>query len=555
MDKTPMNMDLPGVLVTGASGFVGRHFLEAANGKFRLFCLARRSQFEAAVPRMENQRWTQVDIAQRDALLEVANCVNDHGGADTVLHLAGYYDFTYKDNPEYQRTNVLGTQNVLDLAEAVGAKRIIYASSIAACRFPNDGEVITEDTPPDADFPYARSKRDAEILIRESTGSFARSILRFAALYSDWCEYPPVYAFLKTWLSPVWNTRMLGGRGESAVPYLHVHDLIALIFRVIERSNELPHFAIYNASPSHTTSHRQMFCAATRFLYGQECRPILIPRLLAQPGIALRQAALDFIGHPPFERTWMMRYIDKDLRVDASRTHAALDWQPTPRYDLRRRLLILIENMKNHPEVWRMRNEAAFVHAARRPNFVMSNHLRRHRVEITRDVVEAIRIEQQRWDFHDYRRMMDSVLEAYVGLFFEVLVAAIRTRDRAPVRTYVRMLAYHRKRQGFDMEHVCSAIEIFRHVMRTYLINENDPIVTTASVNEYVDLSLQLALDEIEETYAQLEARDGDEPRAIEDVNLLANHLEMVRLVDDLHEMCHDGFEFGTLIERMEARS
>ena len=80
-----MDERLPGIIVTGASGFVGRHFLEAANGKYRLFCLARRSQFEAGVPRLENQRWTQVDIAHREALLEVADCVIDHGGADICL--------------------------------------------------------------------------------------------------------------------------------------------------------------------------------------------------------------------------------------------------------------------------------------------------------------------------------------------------------------------------------------------------------------------------------------------------------------------------------------
>lgn len=304
MEKTKMDLSLPGVLVTGASGFVGRNFLEAANGKFRLFCLARRSQFEAGVPRFKNQRWTQVDIGQRDALLEVARCVQDNGGAEYVLHLAGYYDFSYKDHPEYYRTNVLGTKNVLDLTERLGAKRFLYSSSLAACRFPPKGKAITEETAPDADFPYARSKRAAEQLIREYEGAFSRSILRFAALYSDWCEYPPVYAFLKTWLSSDWNARMLGGRGESAVPYLHIRDLTALLLRVIERSDELPRFSIYNASPSHTTSHRQLYCAATRFLYGHECSPIHIPKILAMPGVAVRQYLLDALGHPPFERTW-----------------------------------------------------------------------------------------------------------------------------------------------------------------------------------------------------------------------------------------------------------
>jgi nucleoside-diphosphate-sugar epimerase len=553
MQKTKMDMSLPGLLITGASGFVGRHVLEAANGKFRLFCLARRSQFEAGIPRMENQRWTQVDIAHRDALLDVAQCVNDHGGADYVLHLAGYYDFTYNDHPEYTRTNVRGTKNVLELTGLVGAKRLIYSSSLAACNFPPDGSDITEDTPPDADFPYARSKREAEQIIREYDAPFARCILRLAAIYSDWCEYPPVYSFLKTWLSPVWNARLLGGRGKSAVPYLHIRDLVSLLLRVIERSDRLPQLAVYNASPSHTTSHKDLYCAATGFLYGRPCKPLLIPRLLALPAVAVRQTVLDMLGHPPFERTWMMRYIDKDLRVNAARTHAALDWRPSPRYDLRRRMLILIENMKSYPEPWRQRNEAAFIHVARRPNFVMSNYLRKLREQIVTEVVDSIRTVQRYGKYRDYERMTDETLTVYVTLFYEVLVAAIRTRDRRPVRSYARLLAFHRRRQGFAREHVCTAIDGFRLVMRRNLQRQNDRLITVEILHEYIDLSLQLALDEIEEAYDQLEARDRAGNGVPTDVNTYSDSLEMIRLVEELHDICQDGSEIASLFLSSES--
>lgn len=547
MKNGAMDERLPGILVTGASGFVGRHFLEAANGKYRLFCLARRSQLEAGVPRLENQRWTQVDIAHREALLEVADCVIDHGGADVVLHLAGYYDFTYKDHPEYERTNVLGTWNVLDLARAVGARHFIYSSSVAACRFPPAGTSIDEDSEPDADFPYARSKRAAEKLIREHSGSFQRSILRFAAIYSDWCEYPPVYAFLGKWLSSAWNARLLGGRGASAVPYLHIHDLTAMLLKVAAAGDALPRQCVLNASPSHATSHREMYCAATKFLHGEECRPVCVPRALALPAVAARQLVLGLLGCPPFERIWMMRYLDRELRVDASRTHELLGWEPTPRYDLCRRLLILVENMKSHPEVWRLRNEAAIVHVAHRPNLIMYEHLRRRREDIVRDVAAAIRREQGGDGGRDYERMTEATLQAYVALFFEVLVGAMRTRDHAPVRTYARILAFHRKRQGFALEHVCRAVHAFRGVIRGSLAGIADPAVTPALVNEYVDLSLQLALDEIEETYAQLAAKGGGQDGQGDDINVLSDNIDLVKLVEGLHDVCRDGWDVDRL--------
>ena len=48
--EAQMDEKLPGMVVTGASGFVGRHFLASAGGRYRLFCLARRSRQEAAIP-------------------------------------------------------------------------------------------------------------------------------------------------------------------------------------------------------------------------------------------------------------------------------------------------------------------------------------------------------------------------------------------------------------------------------------------------------------------------------------------------------------------------
>ncbi len=538
-----MNHALPGIVVTGASGFVGRHFLEAVAGRFRLFCIARRSQFEAGIPRNPNQRWTQVDIAHRDALLEVSRCIESNGGADYVLHLAGYYDFTYNDNPEYTRTNVEGTRNVLELADTLGIRHFMYASSLAACRFPEDGDAITEDTPPDADFPYARSKREAETLIRAHDAPYARSIIRFAALYSDWCEYPPVYAFLKTWFSGAWNAHMLGGRGKSAVPYLHIRDLIALLLKIIDRTNALPACAVYNASPPDTTSHQQLYDAANMCYVGHTPRAWHIPRLLALPGVLLRKFVLGLFGREPFEQPWMIRYIDRVLRVDPSRTEDLLDWKSTPRYDLERRLLILVENMKSHPEIWRQRNEAALLHPASRPNLVLYNRLLRLRDELVERIYQDIRLAQIAEEQNDYRAMNRETLTSYVSLFYEVLITTIRTRDRATLRTYARILAYHRYHQRFHRSQVCEALATFSRQIRAALEQETDLALTTAQLHDNIDLSVQLACDEVEEVYEQLRERGADTASVTRSAELLSNSAEMQRLVDELHDICRDGWD------------
>lgn len=81
---------MPGIVVTGASGFIGRHFIIAVSGKFRLFCIARRSQKEVGIPYHKNIHWLQLDITNQKNLLNAFKYIKDHGGAEFVLHLAGF---------------------------------------------------------------------------------------------------------------------------------------------------------------------------------------------------------------------------------------------------------------------------------------------------------------------------------------------------------------------------------------------------------------------------------------------------------------------------------
>jgi len=279
-----MNNSLPGIIITGASGFIGRHFVEQNANRYRMFCLARRSQREAGIPRHENIRWTQADIGDFSNLQEVVVSINQYGGADYILHLAGYYDFTMHNDPQYEHTNVVGTRNVLKLAQYLNIKRFIFAGSLAACKFTSSTEhVLDENSPPDANFPYARSKRKAEEMIRNYSTLFPCTILRLAAVYSDWCEYPPLFAFLSTWLSKKWNARIIGGKGETSITYIHITDLIKIIQTILDQSENLPQLSTYVASPSGTVTHNELFEAATKYFYGRPRKAIRIPKFIAVP--------------------------------------------------------------------------------------------------------------------------------------------------------------------------------------------------------------------------------------------------------------------------------
>ena len=141
---------------------------------------------------------------------------------------------------------------------------------------------------------------------------------------------------------------------------------IGLFCRLL-RADDLPRCAVYIASPDGATSHRELFELATRFRYGKARKPILMPKPLAAFGVLARDLLGRLIGHRPFERPWMMRYLDRALTVDSTRHAQALDWAPTPRLHVVRRILFLIEKMKSDPSEWTLLNEAAMKRSGRAP--------------------------------------------------------------------------------------------------------------------------------------------------------------------------------------------
>jgi len=62
MGSGERRMSLPALIVTGASGFVGRHLLDELKDEYRIFGIARRSQRECGAPVHPNIAWMQVDV-------------------------------------------------------------------------------------------------------------------------------------------------------------------------------------------------------------------------------------------------------------------------------------------------------------------------------------------------------------------------------------------------------------------------------------------------------------------------------------------------------------
>lgn len=345
------------ILVTGASGFVGSYFLKAIKDNYVTYAVDRHKPQTSSVLKKGNIIWLLGDLGERDTVQRIAERIAKDGGVDYVFHFAAFYDFTNRDNPEYIRTNINGTRFLLENCIKMGVKRFVFASSLTVTQFSKNDTKISENSPLDATNPYALSKRAAENILREYSNHFPCTIVRMAAIYSDWGEHGPLYILLKKWLGDGWQSLFIAGRGETALPYLHVKDLNNLWLKIIENHSKLTSLDIILASPDGCSSHNDIYQSATSCYSGQAKKAYYIPVWFAALGIMLLQSR-SFIGksRQQFERLWMLKYIDCRMDVDASASRRLIEWKPAERYFLKQRIHLLIENMKGNPELWEQRN-------------------------------------------------------------------------------------------------------------------------------------------------------------------------------------------------------
>ncbi len=489
-----MDQRLPGVLLSGASGLVGRNFIRAARGRYRLFCLARRSMEEAGVQPDDNLRWLQVDIGEREKLLGFAGLLRSYGGVQYVVNLAGYYDFTNQEHPEYTRTNIHGTNNMLDLARELGVKRFVFASSQAACPF---GVVVREDTPPTATMPYAQSKRAGEELVQQYAPQFACTIVRIAAVFSDWCEYPPLYTLLNNWLSGKFlETRLLAGRGLSAVPYVHVQDLAQCFMRILEKSADLPQLSIVNAGPDGTVSHLDLFRIATRSFYGRNIQPLFAPTWLLAPMILARRLICRLQGKTAFEQLWMLRYVDEQLIADSHQTRKLLSWRPTPRKHILRRLVFLIENMQKSPELWRSANEAMVHKTANRPQLALHEEMCAA-LESCRDEAAAALAAQ----VSPAQNEDNAFLHSYFRLLCQLISTVLRARNRPLMQQYACTIAFQPVLAGMGLHLASQRLFDSGEELIARLRHQPHLHRLIVRADEYLTMMVHMAVDRVEDQF------------------------------------------------------
>jgi NAD(P)-dependent dehydrogenase (short-subunit alcohol dehydrogenase family) len=156
-------------VVTGGTGFIGRHLLSELSRRGRPVHALVREQSREKLERLglPNVRPLVGDLTKSG--LGVGPRTAELRGAE-VFHLAAIYDLD-ADEEASRLANVEGTRHVLEFASRIGAARLHHMSSIAVAGAKFKG-IFTEDMVDEGqvlDHPYYSTKVEAEKLVREQS--------------------------------------------------------------------------------------------------------------------------------------------------------------------------------------------------------------------------------------------------------------------------------------------------------------------------------------------------------------------------------------------------
>lgn len=160
------------ILVTGGCGFIGANFVRLELESYpelhitNLDALTYAGNPDNLADLKDHPRYqfVQGDVADRNL---VAKLLTDN--YDAIVHFAAesHVDRSINDAAPFLRTNVIGTQSLLDAARAAGVPRYVQVSTdeVYGTLKPEDPP-FSESTPLAPNSPYAASKAGADLLVR-----------------------------------------------------------------------------------------------------------------------------------------------------------------------------------------------------------------------------------------------------------------------------------------------------------------------------------------------------------------------------------------------------
>ena len=301
------------ILVTGAAGFIGSNFvfhMRKAHPEYDIIALdslTYAGNLETMAPVMEEDHFTFVrcDITDREGVRKV---FEEHH-PDVVVNFAAesHVDRSIEDPGVFLRTNILGTQVLMDACREFGIRRFHQVGTDEVYGdLPLDRPDLffTEDLPLQASSPYSASKASADLLTMayHRTYGLPVTISRCSNNYGPY-QFPEKLIPLMIANALADKPLPVYGTGENVRDWLYVEDHCRAIDMILENGKV---GEVYNIGGHNERSNLDV-----------------VKTILKQLGKP--ESLITFVGD---RKGHDLRYA-----IDPSKIHGELGWMPETKFD------------------------------------------------------------------------------------------------------------------------------------------------------------------------------------------------------------------------------
>ncbi|MFL5244066.1 MAG: dTDP-glucose 4,6-dehydratase [Gemmataceae bacterium] len=313
-----------GLLITGGCGFIGSNFIhylleqttDVSVVNFDSLTYAGNLANLEDVAGHPRYRFVHGDITNREAVVALLK-----SGIDGIINFAAesHVDRSIHDSGPFVRTNILGTQILLDAARETGIKRFLQISTDEVYGSLGPTGSFTEETPLAPNSPYAASKAAADLLVRSYVHTF-----NMPALVTRCSNNYGPYQFPEK-IIPLFISNLLAGEpipvygdGLNVRDWIHVRDHCTAIYQVWLKGRE---GEVYNI--------------------GGRCE---------RTNLQLTHALLEAVG----KSKSLIRYVpdrpghDRRYAIDCTKIESEIGWHP--RIPFEQGLADTVQWYRSHPD-------------------------------------------------------------------------------------------------------------------------------------------------------------------------------------------------------------
>ncbi len=281
------------VLLTGGAGFIGSHVAEAlvragieltiVDELNDFYSPQRKSENLAEVRRAGSFEFVQQDICDQAGL----HAVFESFRPDAIIHLAARAGVRPSlDNPVlYERVNVAGTLNLLDLCREYRVPRFVFGSSSSVYGVAERVPFAESNTELRPISPYAATKLSGEMLCFTYAYLYGLTAvcLRFFTVYGP-RQRPDLAIHKFTQLLETGQPLPIFGDGLSGRDYTYIEDIVAGVLAALDyvpvSGPGNSRFEIFNLGNSHPVRLNELI----ELLEEITGRPAARQQLPEQPG-------------------------------------------------------------------------------------------------------------------------------------------------------------------------------------------------------------------------------------------------------------------------------